>query len=326
MAPAGAAEPGQGSAAFAMSAKEFRKLSFTDQATLLTNALERRLALAKNIQYEVLLTGANHEYRGGKVGKLVGKLNGSRLRHWKIDDSFRMDTIRGGDVSVEPLPVESVASGFDSRSGTGVSTIRIEGTERCFGRIDVTADRICQSNRFAYWLDGKDTSEQEFFVRYLFDQRDHFEIDASEMGETVRLTVPWKPAWANKARGKRAFDLDPRKGFLPVHGEGRWEETEPDGSLSWRQEEFFVPEAKLVKDVYMPTKYRELISASTLGEGLVTVWLMEVSKIEAGNVTPKDLEVPLTPGMEIVDAIKGIFYKVGADGKASGTQEIQDTK
>lgn len=314
----GVARAAESVAAFAMKASEFRGLSPEDQKTLLASAFARRLELAKNIQYEAVLTGQNHEYRAGKIGKLVVKLNGSRLRHWKIGESFRVDTIRGGDMSIEPLPVESVASGFDPKAGVGTSTIHFSNTARCFGRIDVSPDPINDSNRYAYWLDGKDTPEQEFFIRYIVEHRKDFEVDASVEGESIRLTLPWKPYWSEKVIGKRSFDLDPHKGFLPVRGDARWEMPDQDGNLSWRNEEFFVENSKLVVDVYMPTRYKELLSASTLGDGLVTVWQTDVSKVEAGNVTPKDLEVPLTEGMEVVDAIKGVFYKVGPDGKPTG--------
>jgi hypothetical protein len=318
MAQPDSAGAGEDVAAFAMGANAFRQQSPEEQKTCLVNAFERRLELAKNIQYQAVQTGANHEYHAGKIGKLVTKLNGSRLRHWRLAGSFRMDTIRGGDMSVEPLPIESVASGFDAQRGIGICTLHVSNTERCFGRIDATPDPINESNRYAYWLDGKDTTEQECFMRYLVEHRADFAIDASGGGETIRLTVPWKPFWSETVIGTRSFELDPRQGFLPVRGKARWEIRERDGSLSWREEEFFVEDSRLVRDVSMPTKYRELIRASTLGDELVTVWQTDVTKIEAGNVTPKDLDVPLIEGMAVVDAIEGISYTVGPNGQRLG--------
>jgi hypothetical protein len=316
----------EGVTAFAMGADEFRRLSSEEQKTLLVSAFERRLELAKNIQYQAVLTGENHEYRAGKVGKLVTRLNGSGLLHWKIGNSFRMDTIRGGGMSVEPLPLESVASGFNAEAAVATSTIHFGNTPRCFGRTDVSPDPINDSNRYAYWLDGKDTAEQEFFIRYIVNHRSDLEVDVSGV-ENIRLTVPWKPFWSEKVIGKRSFELDPRKGFLPVRGMARWEILGQDGKSSdWRNEEFFVEASKIVGDVYMPTKYRELLSASTLGDGLVTVWQTDVSKIEAGNVTLKDIEVPFNEGMEVVNAIEGVFYVVGPNGKRLRQQPLVGPK
>lgn len=185
-------------AVFAMSADEFRKLPPGDQKSIVVKAFERRLALSENIQYVATLRGENHEYRDGKIGKPIAKLNGARLRHWRLGNAFRMDTIRGGDMSVKPLPVESVVSGFDPDAGVGTCTVHFSNTTRCFGRIEESPDPITESNRYAYWLDGEDTTEQEFFIRYIVDHQADIAIDDSGRGETIRLAVPWKPFWIGK--------------------------------------------------------------------------------------------------------------------------------
>lgn len=302
-------------AAFAMSADEFRKLPYDDQKSIVIKAFERRLALAENIHYAATLKGRNHEYHDGKIGKPLVELNGSRLRHWRLGKAFRMDTIRGGDMSAGSLPVESVASGFDPNTGVGTCAVHFNNTTRCFGRIEGSPDPITESNRYACWLDGEGTAEQEFFIRYVVDHQVDIAIEDSGQSETVRLIAPWKPSWSGEVIGARTYELEPSKGFLPVRGKAGWELRGQDGGMNWRNEEFFVEAEKIVGGVYMPTKYKELIRASTLGAGLVTVWQTEVSKLEAGNVTPRDLEVPLTEGMEIVNAIEGVAYVIGPNGE-----------
>ena len=301
-----------GEAAFSISAEAFRRLSPADQKTLVANALEHRLQHAENLSYEALQRGRIHEYRNGTVGDKQVDLNGRRDRHWRLGNSFRMDTDRGGvDVSD---PNEFQVSGFDPAAGVGRSTIRLSETDRTFGRIDAEPNPIVETNRYQYWLDGEHTSSGEYLIRDLVDHRDRFAIEVPEGQDKVQLTVPWQPRWSDSPVGTRAVVLDPRKGFLPIQGKGRWETKKSDGKLAWRVEEFVVEASRLVGDVWMPTKLRELIGGSPLGEGKIAVWEIEVESLEAGTVTPEDLVVPFPEGMEIVDAIKGVSYTVGQDG------------
>ena len=74
-------------------------------------------------------------------------------------------------------------------------------------------------------------------------------------------------------------------------------------------------------DVWMPTKLKEIIAASTGAPNRVTVYETEVLKIEAGTVRPKDLVIVFPEGTEVVDAIQGVTYKTDANGDPLGTVE-----
>jgi hypothetical protein len=303
------------SAAFSMHVEEFCRLPDADQKALVKSAFDLRLRLAKNIHYEALLRGHVHKYHDGRIGDLVADLNGRRYRHWRLGDSYRIDSDKGGvDVS---KPDEFGISGFDSLAGVRKSTVRSEGTPRLFARIDVTHNVDIHENRYAYWLDGTPDkrSQADFLIRYVADNSDSYKFEAPVNQDKVRLIIPWQPHWSKKPLGTRTLELDPTKGFLPVRGKAYWEEQLPKRGPWWRSEEFSVEASTLVRDVWMPTKLRESVRASSTGPDRVAVWETEITKIEADTVSPNDLVVPWPEGTEVVDAIKGVAYVIGPDGE-----------
>jgi len=308
-------------AAFSMSIDEFVQLAEVDQKSLLASAFEHRLQHAKNIHYEalMLLNVSEYDAEAEKPGKVLARLNGSRLSHWVLGDSFRLDTARGGAEVANP--VQFVAVGFDAESGVVRSTVHFSDRDRSFGRIGVEKDRINNFNRYSYWLNGEHIPQGDFIIRDLLDSRAQYRIEVPVESDRVHVTIPWTPYGSS---GSRTFLLDPEKGFLPVHGKGCWELDRSNGKKSWRTEEFFVVESQLVDDVWMPTRLKEVIRASTLDAAKANVYNITVSEIEAGTVTPEDVEVPFSIGMEIVDAIEGVAYVVGPMGERTRAQPLID--
>jgi hypothetical protein len=300
-----------------MSAEEFSRLSVADQNTLLLRVFQRRLEHARNIHYDVEEFVKGYENHDGEPGRPVGG-KGVRVlfRNWRLGNSYRMDANKYGkpdDVGF----FSCVTSGFDADEGVGRSTARINGKQPAVGRIDSQQDTATRDNDYNYWLDGDYPSWQEYLFRYILSRKSEFEIKSPVEGNEVQLTVAYQPAWAKKPGGERVFLLDPKKGFLPVRGTSRWEEVRKEGKRSWRVEKFTVEESRLVGDVWMPIKLKLMISASTLPDA-ISVNEMKVSQIEYGNVTPSDLTVVFTKGMQIVDAVKGVAYIADANGDPAG--------
>lgn len=307
--------------AFSMSIDEFCQLLPDEQKALLADAFDHRLQHARNLQYQVLILGRNRRYADRQIGEVVDKLVGSRYRHWRLGDSYRMETERDrNDVDVsKPTHIES--SNFDRGTGIGRSTILYTEKGKVFGRIDVIPDRIMASNRYAYWLDGEANPIADYLFRYLVEHRDSYTIECPVEKDKVRLTVPWQPSYSDRPLGRREFWLDPRKGFLPIKGRARWElRTAKDPE--WRIEEFIVGASKLVGNVWMPTELQEVISASTARPGIANVWSMKVENIESGNVTPQDIEVPFPEGAMVVDAIEGVGYYLGKNGDRTRVRRL----
>jgi thiol-disulfide isomerase/thioredoxin len=312
--------------AFSTSIDVFRRLAPADQESLLMGAFERRLRLAKNIHYEALLRGHTHKYNDGKIGELTHKLNGRNYRHWRLGDSYRIASAKGGPDVLKPN--EFAESGFDSVTGVVTSTVRFDTWPRTFGRIDVNQSFDIRENRYAYWLDGTPDRRDlaDFLIRCLVDQFHHWKIVAPVNQDKVSLTFPWQPPWSNEPLGTRELILDPGKGFLPIQGTAHLETPQSNGSLLWRSEEFFVEASRLVGGVWMPTKLKEQVCASSTGPEHIVIWETEVTKIEAGTVTADDLIVLLPEGTEVVDALRGMSFVVGPGGDRSRFRPLLDEK
>jgi hypothetical protein len=312
----------QDRAAFAMPLGEFQQLSAAEQKALLGRVFEHRLEHAKNIYFEVQVRMAGYEYRNGQVGKKTFDANGRNYRLWRLVDAYRMASDRGGiDVAI---PIEFVNSGFDPREGIGKSTVRFKGNNRAYGRIDSVHDISEEDNRLTYWLDGKHptTGWGEYIFRFLVDNKDSYVIETPVDQNMVRLKVPWITIVSPEPWGTREFILDPSKGFLPIRGKGRWETDKfGDGKTHWRVEEFEVGDSQLVGDVWMPLHLKEIIVSSRRANAC-NVLETKVTKIEWGTVKPEDLEVAFSPGMRIVDAIKGDTYVVGENGEPTQVQPV----
>jgi hypothetical protein len=316
---------GQNAAAFAMSIDDFAQLRPDEQRGVVIDVMRYRLQHGQNLQYEARRTMRLHHYvdSQGEVQELYtegGSLGDSWYqgitavnRRWQLGDSYRLDTDTYGRKG-ETSPRRYLVTGFDAEAGSSRSTRQTVGNKRSYGRIDVTHNELTEHDRYRYWLDGEHTTFGEHLFRYVVDHQSEATVEALVEDGLVRVHVPWQPFFSNEWVGTRQFFLDPERGFFPVRGYGKREVTRSDGSLSWRRETFFVEDAKLVGDVWMPTKLVETSCGSTSQPNTVTVYETEILSIEHGTVTTDDLIVPFKEGMEIVDAIEGVAYVAGADG------------
>ena len=300
-----------------MSAQEFTRLTVAEQRALLVQVINRRLAHARNIYYEVAWWPEIHKLRDdGEPGELVGYGPGRRFRHWRLGDSYRMDT----DMYVPrgKSPLHYCRSNFIAEAGVSRCTTTRGGNDPGSGRIDTVDDTITEGNDYAYWLDGRYPHKEMYLFRYLLDHKGEFDIKSLIDEGKVQLTVPWQPWWFEKPAGKEVLVLDPRRGFLPIRGYSRWDA--PRGTNgAWGVDRFVVKESRLVGNVWMPIEiiFSRALSAMPQPH-TVAVWDIRVSRIEFGTVKPADLVVPFTKGMQIVDAIKGITYRADANGNPSG--------
>jgi len=294
-----------------MSVVDFGRLSGDMQREVLVKAFQMRLKYSRNLYHAVDLFLTIHHNTNGRPGPIKEKVAFRRCRAWQLNHSFRVESDMfepGNDQDV----VQFLNSGFDSQEGVARSTVRFKEDRRSAGRIDTVPDRIIIDDRYIYWLDGSFRHREEYLFHNLLDHRDEFEVAILEDGR-LQLTVPYQPWWAKKAGGKRKITLDPLKGFLPIRGDSRWD----GGPSDWRIERFVVEQSRQVGDIWMPIKIHEEICASPSAETFA-VYETVVVKIEHGKVTPADLHVPFTKGMQVVDAIKGVTYIADVNGDPAG--------
>jgi len=313
-----------------MSAEEFSRLSAEEQRALLVRVFQRRLEHAKNLYYDTEQVARSHHSLDGEPGKPLETSSGQRrrYRHWRLGDSFRIDTdTYRNRQDTEPWESRSMAA--DCEAGLGRDrTISKDKKIPTRGFVRYPFEPV-SLDRYRCWITDK-TGRSElhhvmewgnFLFSYLLERKDEFEIEAPAAGDKVRLTLPWQSARAEKPGGKRVYLLDPRKGFLPIRYDARYDSPPESAHPRWQTEKLVVEESRLVGDVWMPIKLRET-GFMSLFPDTVGVRETEVLRIEQGTVTRADLMVPFTEGMEVIDAIKGVRYVADAQGNPAGPVKL----
>ena len=305
-----------------MPADKFSRMPPEDQKSLLVAIFERRLQHAKNLHYELDVFQRAHEDLNGQPGNpLARDAVGLRFRYerWQLGNSYRIDTTKFKPPGYSE-PCAWISSCFNDKQGIRRSTLRDESRADGYGRIDTTHDPELADNVYRSWLDGVDLQRQDYLFRYILSRKSEFKLESPVEQGRVQLTIGYQPHWADKPGGKRVFLLDPERGFLPVQGESRCDAAaEGKGKPRWHMERFTVAESKLAGDVWMPTKMRMQIAASTRIGPLIMVYDMTISRIEHNTVRPTDLEVAFRKGMIVVDAVKGVHYIADANGAPTET-------
>lgn len=295
---------------------ELQSMAIEDQREVLRAVFEDRLEHARNISYSSVLEITNHRLDGEKIGKVISPSIRFHHKHWRLGDSYRM----ASDIYVTADGKDAAQfsqAGFNAADGVARMLVRTDGSNQMSGRIDTDQDQFVDNNRYAYWLDGDDPEhgDAEFLIRYTLAHLDEATLSFPQGENLVQLTVPWKPLFSRtKSLGFRHLWLDPAKAYLPVKGKARWDQ---EGGANWRTEEFVVEESRLVADVWMPTRLKEFLRVGHV-PNVVSISESEVLQIDHGTVTPQDLTVVFPPGTEVLDAIEGVSYVVGTDGKPDG--------
>jgi hypothetical protein len=291
-------------------AEEFLDLPRSSQIDHLVSVFERRLEHSQNLSCDVEVSTFVYENRNGRPGRLKEETPFRKFKTWLLHDSYRVDTLMF-EIKRKDLIVNSVSSGYDAVNGVTRAAQRPTSHGIPAGRIDAVHDPIVRDNRYLYWLRGGHPDEEEALFTNLLRYRDEFEI-APDADGNLRLTVPYQPSWATESGGRRTFILDPRKAFLPIRGDSRWDRSSPE-LKEWRTEKFLVERSELVGDVWLPSLIREEITSSSAPE-VLEAHTIEASHFSQGNVTPADLVVSFDAGMKIVDATNGVWYTADANG------------
>lgn len=303
--------------------EEFCKLSIADQKAIIVTAFEHRLQHAKNLFVETTRDVNIHTGEHGILGEVVAqgafrrvqqwRLNGSY--RWRLNGSYRMDTETFTRKDGNLVAKSIISSSFDGASGVGRHTIRsVDNTGPASGRIDVVHDTITSDDRYMYWLDGEFPHKEDYLFYNLLLNRESWQIEAPIEGDRVRLISAWTLPWS-KVPGERELLLNTSKAFLPLKVSSRFSDVLQNGKPLWRTEDIFVEDSELVGDVWMPTQFEERISTSSVVPTRIAKYEIKVLRIKHGDVSSSDLDVPFSKGMQIVDAIKGETYYVGADEK-----------
>jgi beta-lactamase regulating signal transducer with metallopeptidase domain/protocatechuate 3,4-dioxygenase beta subunit len=319
----------QTSKPISMSAEEFGRLPLQEQRDLLVRVFQRRLEHSQNLFCESQERWAVHENQGGKPGRLMQDRSRGRrvIKNWRLGDSVRMDGEFYQDADAT-IPVSVSFHVINAEEGIARNaTTWPDGKYRPQGQVQYPV--YDNSSYYVYWFDRKTPRPDQFLGEplfpYLIARKDEFEIKSPVEGNKVELSIPWQPEWARRPGGKRRYILDPQKGFLPIRCDSRFDDVKTNEKPQWRVEKFVVEDAKLVGDVWMPTRLSNTTIASSVPE-IISTRRISVPRIEQGTVKPADLFVPFTKGMQVSDTIEGVTYTADVQGNATDVKDAPNWK
>ena len=215
-----------------MSAEAFSRLSAAEQRRLLVRVFQRRLEQSHNLYYELEVSWKYYENHNGEPGKprKDNPEDRCRCRHWRLGDSFRVDT-NGYENPSDAEPSSCHSCGLNSAEGVARNTsIERKGKWPTHGSVQYPfADDY--GDRYVYWFDRLDPEPNrslgEYLFLYLIRHKDQFEIKAPIAGGKVQLAVPWQPEWAEKPGGNERTFLIPRRVSCPSAATRVWTRRPP---------------------------------------------------------------------------------------------------
>lgn len=283
-----------------------------DEREAIAESLRKRLEFSNNLKYEVDVELVVANNVDGKPQGIIETSPFRRCRVWRLNGSFRVETdlFRPGETSQVSMWSNA---GYNTDEGVARSTVKKAGLVA--GRIDTEPDRVIACDRYAYFLDGTYPHEEEHILRDLLRFEDQWIVEPVD-SDIVRITSPFQPPWEKTPRGSRVILLDRSRGYLPISGDSR----QDDSQGYWRIERFRVPEAVQIKDIWMPMRITEELAASPAPKTF-SVLNTTVKSIEQGVVSKSDLLVPFSEGIQVVDAIKAVTYTADANGSPAGPVE-----
>ncbi|GHT23047.1 hypothetical protein FACS189419_06460 [Planctomycetales bacterium] len=314
-----------------MTWEQFSTLPQEEQKSIILQSFEKRMNLMKNMRYVCRETMDAPPFVNGKAGVSSRPPVERVFHHYLFENTYRQATDAVTHVNENLTVTLKYQSSFDRQEGIMRGTFWEEryGDKRLAGRIDTVQDRVVTENRFWHWLRADfvtsetsgDIREDQHIFPLLVSTANDWKIQLLSEQQMIQLDIQFIAHISDdlKFPGKATFILDYQKGFMPIKGksynEGFFSPKRAErGDKSWQDRNFTVEKSVLVGSIWMPTHLQEEQTSSVI-PGFCNIFKMEISDIEFGTVTKKDVEIQFPEGAEIVDAIEGVFYKTDANGK-----------
>ena len=156
---------------------------------LLVRVFQRRLEeLSHNLDYETeqfYRSCENHNGESGGPWKKSPVTTRWLYRHWRLGDSFRMDTNNYENPS-DAKPTHCYSSGLNAAEGVARNTdIETNGKRPPNGQVQYPY-APGEGDRYLYWFDRKDPRPDEILGEYLFPylirHKDQFDNQGANRG------------------------------------------------------------------------------------------------------------------------------------------------
>ena len=300
-------------------AETFAKLSDTERRDSLLRAFQKHYEEGRNLFFETEQVYRAFQSNGWEPGKPLRRYPPYYryvCQYWRLGDSFKTETYQYDDPkAVDFYTYYAHAENADERLRRNVSISKGNGGSSVQGQVVYPYPRDIddRSGRFPSPDDLTGScGGQEYFFEYLVGKKDQWEIKLPVSGDKPQLVVPWYDE-------ELLLTLDPQKDFLPVRFEvGPRTAGMKDRKADWPRMKFEVQESRLFDKVWMPVK---MVKKSRNPENILVVEETKIVRMESGRVTPGDLLLPFTEGMQVADVIEGVTYTADVKGNATGVAD-----
>jgi hypothetical protein len=300
-------------AGFQQSQQQILSLSPPEQRNFIAKVFEKRITQARNFRFTARQSFANRSWKDGTVGEPIPGVGFRRLLNYhRYEHAYKLETqMFRYEEQDWASAVQVATSAYNLKSGEGRAVFSRPAKSILSGRICTRNDRVVDDARYVFWLSGEHPTPGAYLFQMLLAQKEEWQIAVGSKANLIRLRCPWSPyeGWT----GEKDIELDCDRGLMPVFCKGRSQSGD-----NWRIENFEVFESKLVGDVFMPTRMRELVSGNVLGPNVVTAYDTDIMDMSAGDVKKEDADLVFPEGTEVVNEIEGTGYHVGPDGKPVG--------
>jgi hypothetical protein len=287
---------------------EFSKMTPLEQRTVLMNLFKQRIEFSKNLHYRLDIS---LEIQTSQKTAIVK----SAIENWILNESYLMNVDLIPDNNTDSH--QNITTSYNAKEGVTKSFVRLTNSsgEAIEGRIDTQEDTITKMNFYAAWHKVSYFDDQLCIFHYLVQHQNNWQIDLDTDNELVNLTTNFAPHYETLShQGKRLLKLDLSKGFLPVQCEAQWDATLTSNVTTWEKHNFIVDKSELIGNVWMPTEITQFFKSGFTPNDSTKI-IMKILTIESGKVTKDDITIKFPIGTNITDAIQGISYKIGTNGK-----------
>lgn len=298
---------------------DFPSLTGAELRTAVQEALAARLEAVQNLELVSWTEARQHEFADGAIGKPATPGTRGEFHLKRLNGSYWLSArlFSNERPSVPNIVSESNFDGDEGRS-RGLM-LENGGRTALFGRIDTKMDDSITINRAAYYITDWPNGEGMHFYRDILAEAGNWTVSSIPGKGEVVVSYPYRHRILSKhgLTGSCMVVFDAGRGMVPVRMKIDYRAT-ADGQEIWRDETVSMEDVREVDGVWIPFKIQSLVRASSLKEGRCVLENTEVENASMGGVGEGDLVIDFPAGTFVTDAVQGVSYKVGADGKPVG--------
>lgn len=289
--------------------EHLQSLPDSERDDLLAIMLTSRREMQQNIEVVSETRIYNTEFINGAPTKTQTADSGwFKYEFWFRGGSYRLRSNWFESQVIDEREWTSTAS-YLADEGVGRILSEVPGTGNAYARIAPMHDGPVRNNRAILLLNSTGhVPSSEFLLDSLLRARNEWTVQFLPDSSLIEFKIPYAIEGRNEGKpiGDRIVSLDSNRGMLPISSHLHWRDN-----LGWREEVSKFLDPKLYANLWLPTRFEEVVRSSTGEPNQCSHYDTVISNVRIGSVEREDLIVKFPPGTEVVDDYLGISYVEG---------------